>query len=513
MPEPISFGEIDFSLVASMGETRGTPDSKTPFRILIMGDFSGRENRDQIGVKKSSLTDLKPLLVDRDTIDTLMAKLEVEIHLPILGEKSPPVSILFSELEDFHPDALYQRLPVFQSLKETRKSLKTPSALAAFAEELNKTLPLKEKTRLPEPSTIKPSGNLLDQIIEESKTEGHQRTSVKPETALDSFLRDIVKPHLVPKAHPKLEEMVRAVDAAASELMQTILHHGDFQALEAAWKAVYFLVSRLETGSQLTLSLLDVSKPEFAAALPATDDLGRTALYKLLADPAAGTAGQQPWAVVAGNYTFEKQDKDLALLGRMAKVAAAAGTCFIAAPGDRFLCEDSLADTPDPDDWTPKDDQGVEEKWQALRHLPEAANIGLVLPRMLLRLPYGNDTDPIDAFYLEEIPIPPVHKNYLWGNPCFALLLLLGQAFTRKGWQMQPGSVLEIDSLPLHVYKKDGESFSTPCAETLLSQRAAELIMEKGLMPLISFLNRDMVRLGRFQSIADPLCRLAGPWE
>jgi type VI secretion system protein ImpC len=295
--------------------------------------------------------------------------------------------------------------------------------------------------------------------------------------------------------------------------MQRILHHVDFQAMESAWQGLYFLVSRLETDSLLTLSLVDISKNELASDLFATDDLRRTALYKLWHDPAGGIPGGRPWSVVAGNFFFEKQDKDLELLGRTAKIAAAAGICFVAGAGDRFVCENSLADTPDPDDWNPSPDKGTHDKWLELRHLSEASYIGLALPRMLLRLPYGEETDPIDAFHFEEMPIPGAHKDYLWGNPCFALILLMGQAFSLQGRQMQPGAVLEINSLPLHVLKKDGQSHLTPCAETLLSMRAAEQILENGLMPLVSFLNQDKIRIGRFQSIAEPLARLSGPWD
>jgi type VI secretion system protein ImpC len=89
----------------------------------------------------------------------------------------------------------------------------------------------------------------------------------------------------------------------------------------------------------------------------------------------------------------------------------------------------------------------------------------------------------------------------------------MGQAFSIQGWQMRLTATQEINSLPLHIYKEEGESHLKPCAETMLSQRAAEQIMDKGLMPLLSFFNQDMVRFGRFQSIADPPTRLAGPWS
>ena len=111
MPEPISFGEIDFKIVADMEETRGKPLPETPFRIAILGDFSGRANR---GIVDTDLANRKPLLVDRDNIDEVLAKLGAEIHIPILGPESPPVNIRFSEMDDFHPDSLFEKVEIFR---------------------------------------------------------------------------------------------------------------------------------------------------------------------------------------------------------------------------------------------------------------------------------------------------------------------------------------------------------------------------------------------------------------
>ena len=52
-----------------------------------------------------------------------------------------------------------------------------------------------------------------------------------------------------------------------------------------------------------------------------------------------------------------------------------------------------------------------------------------------------------------------------------------------------------------------------PCAELLLPERSAEAILQLGIMPIVSFRNRDMARLLRFQSVAEPLTSLQGPWE
>ena len=62
---------------------------------------------------------------------------------------------------------------------------------------------------------------------------------------------------------------------------------------------------------------------------------------------------------------------------------------------------------------------------------------------------------------------------------------------------------------PGEIFRRDGEACAVPCAEVLLSDRAAEIILDSGLMPLLSLPDRDVVRVGRFQSIADP----SAPWR
>ena len=104
------------------------------------------------------------------------------------------------------------------------------------------------------------------------------------------------------------------------------------------------------------------------------------------------------------------------------------------------------------------------------------------------------------------------HEDYLWGNPCFACVYLLAKAFNLYGWDIRPGFIQEIEGLPLHLYREWGESRIKPCAEVVLTKRAAEIILDMGIMPLLSFRNQDTVRLARFQSLADPVSLLAGRW-
>ena len=93
-----------------------------------------------------------------------------------------------------------------------------------------------------------------------------------------------------------------------------------------------------------------------------------------------------------------------------------------------------------------------------------------------------------------------------------ACALLIGRAFLDNGWSMQPGDQLDIDDLPAHTFRVEGASRMQPCAEVYLTDHAAQTILAQGVMPVMSYRDRNAVRIMRFQSVADPLRPLQGPW-
>lgn len=488
---PLSFGKIDVGLSTTLAETHGKPVPETPFRVLILGDFTGRASRD--ANEPGQFAGRKPILIDRDNFDEVLDRLGVEIRIA-LAPDAPPLVLRFRELDDFHPDRLVKQVELFDYLRDTRERLNRTSTFEQAAEEVRRwaQLPTQPADR-PAPAAPPASGeDLLDQLLGESTAQPSEPASSPEAANWNAYLARLVQPHLAPRTDPQQAELVAAVDQATSEPMRAILHHPAFQAIEAAWRSLFFLVRRLDTGTDLRLYLLDVSKAELAADLGSADDLTRSAIYKVLVEQTVGTPGAQPWAVVVGDYTFKPQPADVEVLGRMSKLAAQAGAPFLAAttqPGQ------------------PTADQ---EAWDLLRHQPEAAYVGLAWPRILLRPPYGKETSPLEQFEFEELAGKPDHEAFLWGNPAFACAYLLAQAFSRAGWDLRPGMVQEIEGLPLYVDREADEVL--PCAEVLLIDREAAAVLNAGVMPVRSVRNQDAVLLTQFQSIAEPPAPLAGRW-
>ena len=443
--------QVELHIQADSEPEVSKPEDDEPFQIALLGDFSGRSER-------GSISDRKPLIIDRDNFETVLQKLDVGVELP--AGRLP-----IRDMEDFHPDRIYASYPIFRQLRSTRERLADPETFAETVREIGG-----------EPLPALPSaaaGSLLDQIL------GIQPSAAKPVRKLDvvqQVIDNAIRPHLVARQDPRAPEILSQVDKTAGDLMRAVLHHPKFQAVEAAWRSVFTIISELETGPELKVYLFDVTKEELAEH----PDI----VYQKL--------GQrpEPWALLAGNYAFGADD--IPLMTVLGKIAARLHAPFVG------HADPSLLD-------------GTAE-WSRFRHTPEAAQISLALPRVLLRLPYGKQTSACETFEFEEVSGKPTSKQMLFGNAALLCSMLIGKAFEADGWNLRPGTVRDIGGLPIYVYKDDDESIAFPCAEVELPQETAEALIENGFMPMAAIRNRDVVRALAFQSVADPPTALRGRW-
>jgi type VI secretion system protein ImpC len=462
MPDRVSMN-LDIDPRSQPKPATLAPDA--PFRILVLGNFSGRG---------TPIADATPIDIDPDNFEKVMESLRVELHLTAA---SAPLTLQFRELDDFDPDHLYQTLPLFRAFRDTRKQLENPQTFRTAAARFQ-----------PAPT----SGSLLDAITGESEP-GPALSNNAFDDNWDNVIRRILAGHTVPSKNPRQDELVAQVDTSSAAELRAILHHPDFQSIESAWRSLFLMFRRIETSVDLKISIADVSQSELMKNPPA--------LRRILIDE----PGETPWSAIAALYTFSPTEQDCDALSRIAKLAAAARAPFIAAMHPSLLGCESIAATPDPDDWDQPLPPEAAAAWQRLRRSPEAVWLGLAMPRFLLRLPYGQDSAPIESFDFEE---SPAHENYLWGNPAVACACLLGEAFNRSGWASTWNMPTRIDGMPIHVH----DSEAKPQAEIWMTDRLASRMMAEGIMPLASIKNTDSIQLLRFQSISDPPRALAAPW-
>lgn len=491
---------------------RRLPDD-SPMRVLLLGNFTGG-----VGGAVDASATLHPRAlhrVDVDNLDQVVRRIAPRVTLA--AEAGSPMTTLdIGSLDDFHPDRLVERVDLFGRLLDLRDRLRDAARFEQAADELR-------QDGLAEASVGEGAAGGAASVGGEDDSATLQRllggataprrTTPSPGAAgIDALIRGIVAPDIVSDRSHLQAQYVAAVDAAMGEQMRRLLHAPAFRALEVTWRSVQWLVSRLELDDALQLHLLDVSRDRLQADLAAAQgDPSRSGLARLLCGPGNDAPGDPGWSLIVGLFNVGPSAEDLDLLAGLGAVAAQAGGPFVAGAAPALFGCPSIPDLIDPHRWQPLPDDRA-RGWSDLRHCALAPWIGLVAPRLLLRLPYGKATDPIERFAFEEQGAFPVHETLTWGSGALAVALLIGQAFTGSGWNLALGQAQDLTDLPAYTFHHDGEPQLQPCAEAWLGEHAGQALLELGLMPLLSHRARPAVRLMRMQSIADPACGLAGGW-
>ena len=446
-PFNLRFGGVNLTS-GEQGDSAEMPP-ETPFRLLICGNLGG--SRPNV----RPLDQRKPIEIDRDNFDEVLAKMAPGVTLPAAANGAD-LTISFRELDDFEPDSLFKRLPVFDELRSLQDDVAKPSTFPQAAAKIRAWANVPEPVVAATPVAAPPREVSAVDLIQEVLAASGARASPELPGSGDwqRFLTSIVKPQLVEKSDPRQADYAAVVEEAIGAQMRAILHHPVYQALEAAWRSVFFLVKRLPTDETLKIFVLDVRLDEWRADL-AHDDPSESVFVREV----NGRAVDQPWAAFVSLETFGRQIADLEMLASMVALSARSRTPVLAAVDPTLFGCPSLATDPDPRTWKP--DPILAAAWETIRGMAPARYLGAVATRFLLRLPCGKRAAKTESFDFEEIPTPN-HDGYLWGSGAVACALLLAEGFVASGWKFDPDDVRQIDGLPVHVYDDEGESTMKP---------------------------------------------------
>lgn len=501
------FGSNLESKITLERESAPLPEDQ-PFRILVMGDWSGSSS-----FAKKDISERRPLEIDRDEFDTVMRKISPELELKFQGDGNNSLKIKFENLDDFHPDNIFQQLPLFADLRDIRQRLKKADTYDEAAREVrswysDSSQKSDNEQRSPEPDLIvsnpQTEESLLDQILG-GRSEAASIKKAAPKSDLSEFIGNIVAPHIVKTDLEEQSKLLMIVDEVISDLMRKILHHKDFQNLEAAWRGLYFLVRRVETDNSLKIYIVQVTKGELLDNLSNVNSLEDSDFYRWVVDEGLSSGERKPWAVICGNYSFQSTVEDTAALIRIGKVAKEGNSPFISHTKLDFLQGSSAQKV---------SEESAEYKlWATLRSVAESAYLGLANSRFMGRLPYGETTDPTENFSFEEFRETPVHHNYLWLNPCFAYAYALAQEYKIDIWHINLDKSFDLENIPLHIYQFEGETVTKNCAENEMTETMYNLVRQEGLMSLVAFRNTDRIRLSALRSISGSSPSLSGKWS
>ena len=210
------------------------------------------------------------------------------------------------------------------------------------------------------------------------------------------------------------------------------------------------------------------------------------------------------WAITCSTIGAD----DVALLGDIARIAAAAHAPFITAASPSLFQMDSWAEIANPRDVTRIFVTPEYVAWRALREQEDTRYLGLCMPRFLARLPYGADTDPLDVFTFEEDTTSEDQSGLLWGNAAFAFAANVARAFVTYGWCVRIRGIDRggvVEGLPvLHHHTADGDVDRRTVTEICISERRELELASCGLIPLVHRKNSGVAAFISAQSLQKP---------
>lgn len=291
-----------------------------------------------------------------------------------------------------------------------------------------------------------------------------------------------------------LDSHIAALDEKISRQLDAVMHHPEFQKVESLWRGLKSLVNKTDFRQNVKLELLDISKDDLRQDFEDSPEIIQSGLYRHTYIQEYDTPGGEPIGAVISNYEFDASPQDVALLRNLSKVAAAAHMPFIGAVGPAFFFKSSMEEVAAIKDIGNYFDRAEYIKWKSFRDTDDARYIGLTMPRVLGRLPYGPDTVPVRSFnYVEEVTGPD-HDKYLWTNASFAFAANMVKSFIDNGWCVQvrgPQAGGAVQDLPIHLYDLGtGNQVKIP-SEVMIPETREFEFANLGFIPLSYYKNRD----------------------
>ncbi len=350
--------------------------------------------------------------------------------------------------------------------------------------------------------------SLLDRIISNITPKEEQREFARD--IISEFAEQVLDGSMVVSKDTEtmLQTRIAQLDALISAQLNEIMHAPDFQRLEASWRGLHYLVHQSETSPMLKIRVFNITKKELLKDLERAPEFDQSATFKKIYEAEYGIFGGSPYGAILGDFEFGNHPQDLSLLEKMSNVAAAAHAPFIAAAAPAMFGMSSFTELGNPRDISKIFDSVEYAKWKSFRDSEDSRYVALCLPHVLMRLPYGSETVPVESFCFEEDVDGKDHAKYLWGNAGYAFATRLTDAFAKYGWctavrGVEGGGLVE--GLPTHTFLTDEGDVAMKCpTEVAITDRREKELADQGFVPLVHCKGNDYAAFFSVQSSNKP---------
>ena len=352
--------------------------------------------------------------------------------------------------------------------------------------------------------------SLLDQIVEQGRFGKEAEARERGRDLVKEFVAQVLDGSMMvaKNAEMMINARIAQIDHLLSLQLNEILHHPQFQKLEGTWRGLKYLMNNCESGASIKVRVLNANKKELLRDIERAPEFDQSALFKKVYEEEYGVFGGAPFGALVGDYEFGKHPEDMALLEGVSHVAAQAHAPFVAAASPELLNLESFTTLDAPRDLARIFESTEFAKWKSFRQSEDSRYVALALPHVLGRVPYGNDTKPIDEFHYEEAVDGSDHSKYLWMNAAFAVAARMTESFALYGMCVAMRGVEGgglVEGLPTHSFKTDEGDVASKCpTEIPITDRREKELADLGFLPLVHCKGTDYAAFFSVQSCQKP---------
>lgn len=285
-----------------------------------------------------------------------------------------------------------------------------------------------------------------------------------------------------------INQRIQQIDQLIADQLNAIMHDPAFQKLEGSWRGLKYLVMNTETSTHLKLRLLNITKQELLDDMEKAIEFDQSQLFKKVYEEEYGTFGGHPYSCLMGDYEFTRHPQDMEFLEKISGVAAAAHAPFIAAAHPKLFDIDCFEHLAIPRDLAKTFESLELVKWNSFRDMEDSRYVALLLPRVLMRLPFGANTLPAEGLNFEEDVAGADTTRFCWTNPAYILSERITNAFAHYGWTaairgVEGGGLVE--GLPAFTFKTPDGDIALKCpTETSITDRREKELSDLGFISL-----------------------------
>jgi type VI secretion system protein ImpC len=308
-----------------------------------------------------------------------------------------------------------------------------------------------------------------------------------------------------------IQAMLARIDKKLTDQVNKIIHATEFQTLESSWRGLAYTINNSETDATLRVNVMNVSKNELKSELRRYPGAkwDKSPLFQKIYEQEFGTMGGKPFGALIGDFYFDQSTGDVGLLRDMGKIAAAAHAPFISAANPTLLGMDAWTEIGNPPDLSEIFETPDYAAWNSLRDSENSRYVALVLPRVLSREPYSqNSNSVVEEFAFEEETDGHAGNLYSWMNAAHAMAANINRAHKEHGWTVRIRGVQsggEVMNLPTHTFDTGDGSKDLKCpTEVSITDRREGELSKAGLIGLIHRKHTDKAAFIGAQSLYRP---------